>query len=85
MPLLGFAAEGQGSAGLEPVADVAVGDGDQLHVVSFGGPHRGDAADLDLAIIRVGAEADDAQLAVIRGRRRGGGQKESAGRHEGKQ
>lgn len=76
---LGFAAVGQGSPGLPPVADVAVGNGDQLHVMSFGGPEGGDAADLDFAIIRVGAKDDDAEFAVIRRGGRGGGQQERAG------
>jgi hypothetical protein len=68
-----FTASGQGASGFAPVADVAVGDGDQFDMVAFGGPHGPDASGLDLAIIGVSAEANDTQFAVIR-RRIGGDQ-----------
>ena len=64
------AAFGKRAAGLAPVADVAIGHGHELHLVSFGGPHRSGAAGLNLTIVRVRPEADDAQFAVVR---RGGG------------
>src|SRR5262249_57758180 len=53
---LGLTAAGEGRAGLAPVADVPVGDGDELHLVSLGGPHRPDAASLQFAIVRMGPE-----------------------------
>ena len=62
-----FAAEGEGAAGFAPVADVAVGDGDEFDVMALGGPESADAAGLELAIVGVGAEADDAEFAVVGG------------------
>src|SRR5262249_32059115 len=50
-------------------------DGDELDVVPLRGPQRRYAARLQLTVIRVGAETDDAQLAVLgwrRGRLAGG-------------
>jgi hypothetical protein len=52
---------GQRTARLAPMADVAIGDGDEFHLVSFGGPHRRGAAGLDFTVVRMGAEADDTQ------------------------
>jgi hypothetical protein len=51
----------------------------------FGGPEGGHAADLDFAIIRVGAKDDDAEFAVIRRGGRGGGEQERAGGQEREQ
>ena len=82
---LGFAAEGEGAAGFAPVADVAVGHGHEEHVVAGGGPARGGAADLEFAIIRVRAEGDDAEFAVVGGRQGDAGDRgaESGGEGEG--
>ncbi len=55
------AALGERAAGHPPVADVAVGDRDERYRVPAGGPHRRDAAGLQFAIVRVGAEGDDAE------------------------
>ena len=60
-----LAALGERAAGHLPVPDVAVGDGDELDVMPELRPLRRGAAGLQLAIIRMGAEADDAQLAVL--------------------
>jgi hypothetical protein len=62
-----FAAEGKWAAGFAPVADVAVGDGDEFDMVALGGPESADAAGLELAVVGVGAEADDAEFAVVGG------------------
>src|SRR5206468_12636817 len=59
-----LASPGEGGPGLAPVADVAVGHGDELDLVSLGRPHRADARGLQLAIVRVRAEADDAKRFV---------------------
>ena len=64
----GFAANREGAAGFAPVADVAVGYGDEQHVVASGGPAGGGAADLEFTIIGVRTEGDDAEFAVVRGR-----------------
>ena len=58
------AALGERAAGLLPVADVAVGDGDELHVMPEPRPLRRGAAGLELRIVGMSAEDDDAQLAV---------------------
>ena len=58
------AALGERAAGHPPVADVAVGDRDELYRVAAGRPHGGDAAGLQLAIVGVGAEGDDSQRAA---------------------
>ena len=55
------AAFGEGSAGFAPVADVAVGDGNEFYFMAFGSPHGGGTADLDFAVVRVSAEGDDAE------------------------
>ncbi len=65
---LGLAAARQGAAGVAPVADVAVGHGDELDVVPLRPPQDGDAAGLQFAIVRMGPETEDAQLAVVRRR-----------------
>ena len=52
-------------AGLAPVADVAVGDGDHLDRVAELGPLRGRARGLQLGIIRMRAEDDDAELGLL--------------------
>ena len=78
-----------------PIWDVAIGGGDEFDVMSLGGPEDGAAAGVELAIVRVGAENNDAELAVVRSigcGRRGGtegheedqdeGQKDSLGTHD---
>ncbi len=67
------ASEGEWSAGLAPVSDVAVGGGDEFDVVSLGGVEGADAADLQFAVIGVRAEAEDAEFAVVWGLIGGGG------------
>ena len=74
----GFAPHGQRPARVAPVADVAVGDRDQFYVMSFGRPHRADATGLKLAVVRMGAEADDAEFAVVWGRACGFGGNDSS-------
>jgi hypothetical protein len=63
---LGLAPFRQRPARFAPVADVTIRDGDEEHVMPLLRPQRGGAADLDLAIIRMRAEGNDAQLAVVR-------------------
>ena len=86
---LGFAAEGEGAAGFAPMADVAVGDGDEEDVVAERGPARGGAADLEFAVIGVGAEGDDAEFAVAGGRQghagNGGGEGGGEGEDQSEQ
>ena len=53
------------AAGFAPVADVAIGHGDQLDPMPLGRPQRRATARLDLAVIRMRAETDDAQFAVL--------------------
>jgi len=57
----GLAALRERPAGLLEVADVAVGHGDELHLVAACGPERRHAARLELGIVGMGAEGDDAQ------------------------
>ena len=64
----GSAALGQRSAGHAPMADVPVGARDELDVMTACGPHGGDTPGAELAIVRMGAEADDPQFAVLRDR-----------------
>ena len=80
----GLAAEGEWAAGFAPVADIAVGHGDEEHVVAGGGPARGGAPELEFAVIGMGAEGDDAEFAVVGGRHRdaGNGGAESGGERE---
>ena len=61
-------------AGIPPVPDVAVGDGDELDVMPERRPLRGRPADPELGVIRMRAEGDDPELAVLRARRRGDAQ-----------
>ena len=70
---LGRAAPGEWPARLAPMADVAIGDRNKLDMMARGGPERGRAAGLNLAIIRMRAEADDAEFAVVCGRLGGRG------------
>jgi hypothetical protein len=44
--------------------DVSIRYGDQLDVMPFGSPHRGDAAGLKFAIVRVRAKTNNPQLPV---------------------
>src|SRR5207247_823800 len=62
------AATSQWSARLAPVTYITVRHRDKLDVMPLSRPHSGRAADLQLAVIRVRAEADDPQFAVV-GRR----------------
>ena len=55
-------APGQGAASHRLVAGVAVGDGEELDGVAGSGELDGRAAELDVAIVRVGADGEDAQL-----------------------
>src|SRR6185369_17326516 len=68
MSLLHFvpASQRQRSARLPPMTDVAVGDRHEQDMVPLLCPHRCCAADLKLAIVRMGSKSDDAELAVIR-------------------
>ncbi len=61
---LGLAPLGQRFAGFTPVTNVAVGDGDEFHMVAGRRPQRCRAAGFDLAVVGVRSEADDAELAV---------------------
>ena len=67
-----LATDGQGPAGFAPMADVAIGDGNEFHFVSLGGPERGRAAGLKFAIVRMSPEGDDAEFAVGVRSRNGG-------------
>ena len=52
------------------MADVSVGDRDELHVMSRRGPLGGDAGGFEFGIVGMCAETDDPQLAVGRARGR---------------
>ncbi len=54
------------------VADVAVCDRDELHLVAEGRPLRRDAASVELAVVGVGPEGDNPDLPVLRRGHRGG-------------
>ena len=58
---------GERAAGHLPVADVAVGHGDELHVMAQLRPLGRRAAGFVFGIVGMGAEDDDPQLAVLRG------------------
>ena len=78
---LGRAALRQRSARDLPVADVAVGDRDELDVMPERRPLGGHARRLELGIVGMRAEANDAQLAVgVFSAGRGGRSRES-GQH----
>ena len=62
------AAARERTAGLPPVPDVAVGDGDELDVMPERRPLRGRPADPQLGVVRMRAERDDPELAVLRAR-----------------
>src|SRR5262249_10367296 len=51
-----------------PMADVSVGHGHELDVMSLSCPHDCHASGLEFAIIRMSAKANDSQLAVVCGR-----------------
>jgi len=61
------AAQGERSARGTPMADVTVSDRDEFDFVSVRSPFSGDARGLEFGIIRMRAEADDAELAVLIG------------------
>jgi hypothetical protein len=88
----GVAPPGQRPAGALEVADVAVGHGDELHLVPGRGPQGGHAAGLELGVVGVRAEGDDPERALrprrrlrrLRGRlRRGDGRRGHGGEHDG--
>jgi hypothetical protein len=56
----GFAPAGQRATGFAPMTNITVGNGYQFDMMTFGGPHRAYTSGLDLAIIRMRPEADDA-------------------------
>jgi len=56
---------GQLPAGHDGVANVAVGGGDEFHLVPKLGPHGGNPAGLEFAVVGMRAEDHDAQLAVV--------------------
>src|SRR5262249_24545610 len=66
----GRAALGERTAGDPPVADVTVGDGDELDMMSKRGPLRRSAGYLDFAIVGMRPERDDAELPIVRRSRR---------------
>ncbi len=51
-----------GPTGLAEVTDVAVGGGDELHLVAGRGPQRCDARGLEFGVVGVRPEGDDAKL-----------------------
>ena len=51
------------------MADVAIGDRDEFDAMSLGGPHRGHAADLQFAIVRMRAETNDIERGIVGGLR----------------
>ncbi len=57
----GRAAQGQRTAGLAPVADVAVGGVDKFDRVAAGCPHGADSATSEFAVVGMGVEDDDAE------------------------
>src|SRR5947209_8615119 len=63
---LGGSPSSQGPARLAPVTDVAVGHGHKFNMMSLRGPQGGSPSGLQLAIVRMSAEADDPQFAVVR-------------------
>ena len=74
----GFAPQEQGPSGLPPVTNVAIGDGNELHAMPLPRPQSSGAAGSDFAIVRVCAEADDAEFAIL-GRHGGRGREHRAG------
>src|ERR1700741_2110 len=56
---------------LAPVADVAIGNGDELNMVPEARPHGSHSSGLELAIIRMSAEANDTELTIVIRRGRG--------------
>ncbi len=62
---LGVPALGQRATSLAEVADVAVRHRDELHLVPLRGPERRHPGGLQLRVVRMGAERDDAERAVL--------------------
>src|SRR5262249_54842763 len=58
------AALGKGATCVAPMTDITVGDRNEFDFVPFGSPHRCHPASLDLAVVRVGPEADNPDLTV---------------------
>ncbi len=52
---------GQWPAGLAPVSDVAVGDGDEFHLMSERRPLRGRPREAQLVVVGMRPERDDSQ------------------------
>src|SRR6267154_1968098 len=74
--LIGFlglclSAFGERAARFPPMANVAVGHGDQFYVMSFCRPHSGNATRLNLAVVWMRPEANNPKFTVIGRRRRG--------------
>ena len=65
--LLDFAGSplGQLPAGHDRMANVAVGSGDEFHLVPQLGPHGSDPTSLEFAVVGMRAKDDDTQLAVV--------------------
>ena len=67
------AAQGERSSRHLPVADIAIGGGDEFDVMSRLSPHHGDSRAAVFGVVGVCSEYDNAQFAVVRrarGRRR---------------
>src|SRR5207244_11677137 len=62
---LGLASARQRAARVPPMANIAVGHGHEFDVVSFRRPQDGRPSRLQFAVIGMGPEAEDAQLAVV--------------------
>ena len=58
---------GERSAGRFEMADVAVGDGDEFDFVASRRPHGRHAPGFEFAIVGMGPERDDAELAIVVG------------------
>jgi len=61
----GGAAPGERPSGHGPVSDVAVGAGNKLDVMPIRGPLGRSPSRRDLAVVRMCAEANDAQFAIV--------------------
>ena len=59
---------GQNPAALLVMAGVAVGDGDELHLMPGGGVFGGEPACLAITIVGVSSKRDDAQLGIVLGK-----------------
>ena len=57
----GATAVGQDLAAHFVVAGIAIGDADEFHLVAHFGEHHGGAAELDVAVVGMGPDGDDAE------------------------